>query len=40
MSSAQGELVTETFDYDGQVTAYLAPDLPLMAAWAFGDAPR
>ncbi len=38
MSSDQGELVTETFDYDGgrQVTAYLPPDPPQAVVFA-GD---
>jgi enterochelin esterase-like enzyme len=38
MSSQQGELVTETFDYDGgrQVTAYLPPNPPTAVVFA-GD---
>jgi hypothetical protein len=38
MSSMDGELVTETFEYDGgrQVTAYLPPDPPEAVVFA-GD---
>ncbi len=38
MSSIEGELVTETFEYDGgrQVTAYLPPDPPEAVVFA-GD---
>ncbi|HLZ84208.1 MAG TPA: alpha/beta hydrolase-fold protein [Caulobacteraceae bacterium] len=40
MSSNEGELVTETFEYDGgrQVTAYLPPDPPEAVVFA-GDGP-
>ena len=46
MSSIAGELVSETFEYDGgrPVTVYVPPvppevvvyEFPLMVAWAFG----
>jgi len=36
MSSLKGELVTETFEYDGgrQITVYLPPDLPVAVVFA------